>query len=193
MMSKPIDVVDAPKPPAIKRCFDPVVDGQTRLLLLGSLPGDKSLTLQEYYGNRQNRFWHLIGEVIGEELAQMDYPMKLSRLLHHGIGLWDVVASASRSGSLDSQIRDHVGNDIAALAASLPKLEAIGFNGGTAARHGLKQLGVLAEQYRIVALPSSSPAYVLAYEKKLAAWKALAHLGWPQRGMAVSGISKPGP
>src|SRR5476649_1904905 len=83
MMSKPMNMDDVRQPPVRKRCFDPVIDAQTRLLVLGSLPGEKSLTLQEYYGNRQNRFWHLIGEVIGEELVHMDYQIKLSRLLHH--------------------------------------------------------------------------------------------------------------
>ncbi|MGO4379201.1 DNA-deoxyinosine glycosylase [Pseudoduganella sp. RAF53_2] len=158
---------------SLKRCFDPVVNQHTRILLLGSLPSEKSLVLQQYYGNPQNRFWHLVGEVIGVDLVPLDYQTRLSRLLHHGVGLWDVVASARRSGSLDSQIRDQAGNDIAALAASLPKLNAIGFNGGTAARHGLKQLGALAERYRIVVLPSSSPAHTLAYDKKLEAWMGL--------------------
>ena len=158
---------------SLKRCFDPVVNQHTRILLLGSLPSEKSLVLQQYYGNPQNRFWHLVGEVIGVDLVPLDYQTRLSRLLHHGVGLWDVVASARRSGSLDSQIRDQAGNDIAALAASLPKLNAIGFNGGTAARHGLKQLGVLAERYRIVLLPSSSPAHTLSYDKKLEAWMGL--------------------
>jgi len=158
---------------SLKRCFDPVVNQHTRILLLGSLPSEKSLVLHQYYGNPQNRFWHLVGEVIGVDLVRLDYQTRLSQLLHHGVGLWDVVASARRSGSLDSQIRDQAGNDIAALAASLPKLNAIGFNGGTAARHGLKQLGVLAERYRIVLLPSSSPAHTLAYDKKLEAWMGL--------------------
>jgi hypoxanthine-DNA glycosylase len=57
----------------LKRCFDPVVDERTRLLVLGCLPGDKSLALQEYYGNRQNKFWLLMSEVIGVALVPLDY------------------------------------------------------------------------------------------------------------------------
>ncbi len=156
-----------------KRCFDPVVDAQTRLLVLGSLPGQQSLVKQEYYGNKQNRFWMLMSAVIGLDLVPLDYPSRLAALLAHGVGLWDVVAEAQRDGSLDSQIRAHTGNDLLALLAQLPHLETIAFNGGTAARLGVKALGDQAARYRIVALPSSSPAYTLAYADKLAAWRTL--------------------
>jgi hypoxanthine-DNA glycosylase len=156
-----------------KRCFDPVVDGHTRLLVLGSLPGEKSLASQEYYANKQNRFWLLMSEVIGVNLVPLDYAARLRGLLAHGVGLWDVVAEAQREGSLDSDIRGHVGNDLLALTASLPQLQVIGFNGGTAARLGMKALGDAAPRYRIVNLPSSSPAYTLGLELKLAAWRTL--------------------
>ena len=79
-----------------KRCFDPVVDDHTRLLVLGSLPGDKSLAVQEYYGNRQNKFWELVGQVINIDLRAMAYEARLATLREHGIGLWDVVAEAHR-------------------------------------------------------------------------------------------------
>ena len=158
---------------SLKRSFPPVVDEQVRLLVLGSLPGERSLAQAQYYAHPQNRFWMLMGAVIGVELTALDYAQRLQQLLAHHVGLWDVVASARRSGSLDSQIRDHTGNDIAGLVQSLPQLQAIAFNGGTAARHGLKQLGALADRYSIVLLPSSSPAYTLPLERKLEAWRAL--------------------
>lgn len=158
---------------ARKRCFDPVVDAQTRLLVLGSLPGEKSLALQEYYGHRQNRFWHLMSEVLGTDLVLLDYASRLATLLEHRVGLWDVVAEAHRVGSLDSQIRNHNDNDLLALLAGLPDLTTIAFNGGTAARLGLKVLGSHAERYRIVELPSSSPAYTLPYAEKLQRWRGL--------------------
>jgi hypoxanthine-DNA glycosylase len=156
-----------------KRSFAPVVDANTRLLVLGSLPGDISLAQGQYYANPQNRFWILIGQVLGEDLAKMDYPTRLATLLRRRVGLWDVVAEAQRSGSLDGSIRCHAGNDLVALAETLPELVAIAFNGGTAARIGLKQLGRHAERYRILKLPSSSPAYTLPLAEKLAAWQAL--------------------
>ncbi len=156
-----------------KRCFDPVVDERTRLLVLGSLPGERSLALQEYYGNRQNKFWQLMSAVTGAELVPLDYPARLSTLLAHGIGLWDVVAEAHRHGSLDSNIRNRDDNDLLGLLARYPAIRAIAFNGGTAAKLGRKALGAHAAGYGIVELPSSSPAYTKPYAEKLAQWSQL--------------------
>jgi len=156
-----------------KRCFEPVVDRRTRLLILGSLPSEQSLLKGEYYGNKQNKFWELVGAVIAADLRALPYAARLDSLRAHGVGLWDVVAEAKREGSLDSQIRDRLSNDLAGLVAGLPSLETIAFNGGTAARHGVKALGQEAQRYRIVPLPSSSPAYTLAYAEKLKAWRSL--------------------
>ena len=158
---------------ARKRCFDPVVDANTRLLILGSLPGEKSLAHSQYYAHPQNRFWMLLGAVLGAELTGLPYEARLTTLLAHGLGLWDVVAQAQRTGSLDSNIRARDDNDLVALAASLPQLQTIAFNGGTAAKLGIKVLGEHAQRYRIVSLPSSSPAYTLAYGAKLLQWKTL--------------------
>lgn len=156
-----------------KCCFPPVVDPDVRILLLGSLPGEASLAQGQYYAHRQNRFWALMGGIIGEDLPGMAYEDRLHVLLKHHFGLWDVVARARRAGSLDSNIRDLSGNDLAGLVQSLPQLETIAFNGATAARIGLKQLGGLADRYRIIRLPSSSPAFTQSFADKLAAWRVL--------------------
>ncbi len=172
-MTKLLNVADVPEQPVRKRCFDPVVDAQTRLLVLGSLPGEKSLALQEYYGNRQNRFWFLMSEVTGVDLVRLDYASRLAALQQQRVGLWDVVAEAHRAGSLDSRIRDRNDNDLLALLASLPNLTTIAFNGGTAGRLGLKVLGQHAARYRVLQLPSSSPAYTLPYAEKSRQWQVL--------------------
>lgn len=160
-----------------KRCFDPVVDDRTRLLLLGSLPGAKSLALQEYYGNRQNKFWELIGAVIGVDLRSLPYEARLETLLDHGIGLWDVIAEAERKGSLDSNIRHESHNALEDLVHALPSLRAVAFNGGTAARIGSKRLESLRDRVALIDLPSSSPANTVAFSIKLQAWMTLAWLG----------------
>lgn len=156
-----------------KRSFAPVVDEHTRILILGSLPGEASLAQGQYYANRQNRFWTLLGQVTGEDLPNMEYDAKLQALLRHHIGLWDVVAEAHRKGSLDSNIREHLSNDLIGLIQDLPNMVVIAFNGGTAAKIGLKQLGQQAERYHIVKLPSSSPAHTLSFPEKLSAWMHL--------------------
>lgn len=157
-----------------KRSFAPVVDARTRVLVLGSLPGEASLAQAQYYAHRQNRFWHLIGDVIGEPLPAMEYEARLRALLAHRVGLWDVIAQAKREGSLDSRIRDHAANDLATLVATLPDLAAVAFNGGTAAKIGMQALAESPMRLDFVKLPSSSPAYAaVPYAEKLRAWEAL--------------------
>lgn len=157
----------------LKRCFPPVVDANTRVLILGSLPGEVSLAQSQYYANRQNHFWRLVGDILGEDLVHMDYAPRLQTLLAHRVGLWDVVAEAKREGSLDSQIRGHAGNDLVGLIESLPKLAVIAFNGGTAERIGLKALSQHGYHHHVVRLPSSSPAHTVPYLEKLHAWREL--------------------
>lgn len=156
-----------------KHSFPPVIDARTRLLVLGSLPGERSLAEQRYYAHPQNQFWRLISPAAGLDLAALAYPDRLAALLQAHIGLWDVVASARRAGSTDAALRDVEGHDIAALAATLPDLRAIAFNGGTAFRTGARQLGDAADRYTIIALPSSSPLHTIGFEKKLPQWEAL--------------------
>lgn len=153
-----------------KRSFAHVTDASTRILILGSLPGEASLAQSQYYAHPQNAFWKLMSEVVGEDLRAMTYDTRLQALLSHHVGLWDVVAEAQRKGSLDSNIIDHSGNDLTGLLDSLPQLTTIAFNGGTAARLGLKALKERAEKYQILLLPSSSPAHTMAYASKLTQW-----------------------
>ena len=157
-----------------KHSFPPVVDARVRLLVLGSLPGERSLAERRYYAHPQNQFWRLVSPAAGVDLPALPYEQRLDALLAAHIGLWDVVASATRPGSTDAAMRDIEGHDVAALAATLPDLRAIAFNGGTALRHGVRQLGDAAAHYAIVALPSSSPLHTIGFEAKLPAWQALA-------------------
>jgi len=155
-----------------KRCFPPVVNDTTRLLILGSLPGDASLAVARYYAHPRNQFWRLLEMVLGIALVDCDYDERLQRLLARGVGLWDVVGQAARRGSLDTALRDIAYNDLAELVGRLPALQAVAFNGQTAAR-GQRQL--LGWHGDLVVLPSSSPAHTMAFETKLSEWRALAH------------------
>jgi hypoxanthine-DNA glycosylase len=160
----------------LKRSFEPIVDQHTRLLVCGSLPGDRSLAAQRYYANPQNQFWRLLSAAAGAELQGLDYEQRLAALKAAGIGLWDVVAQAERPGSTDAAIRDHLANDLAALVSTLPNLRAIAFNGGTAHRLGVRQLGPLADRLAIIGLPSSSPLHTIGLAAKQPAWAALSEV-----------------
>lgn len=155
-------------------CFPPVTRADTRLLVLGSLPGAISLAQRRYYAHPQNQFWKLIGAVIGRDLVPLAYETRLEALLDAKVGLWDTVAAATRLGSLDAAIRLHEASDLAALVATLPDLRAIAFNGAKAANIGRRQLGP-APGLALIDLPSSSPAHAsVPFEKKREAWLALA-------------------
>ncbi len=146
---------DAP----LKRGFAPVADARTRLLICGNLPGDASLVAGRYYAHPRNRFWHLLGAAADmPELPALPYDDRLRALLSRGIGLWDVAASGSRRGSLDTALRNVEPTDLAGLAATLPALRAIAFNGSAAARIG-RRLMAGDGRVALVDLPSSSPAY----------------------------------
>lgn len=156
-----------------KSAFPPVASPQTRVLILGSLPGEASLAAQRYYAHPQNQFWRLAGAVAGrDDLPSLDYEARLSALLESGIGLWDTIASATREGSLDAAIREVQHAGLAELVATLPQLRAVGFNGGTSSRIGRRRLE--GASLALVDLPSSSPAYAaMTFDDKRKRWLAL--------------------
>jgi hypoxanthine-DNA glycosylase len=158
------------------RHFAPVAGPGTRVLILGSLPGMASLAAAQYYAHPRNGFWRLVGGVIGVDLVALPYPDRLTALGAAGIGLWDVVGSAERQGSLDQAIRDPELADLAWLVTTLPDLRAIAFNGATAARLGRPRLaGIWPEGGGpdLLALPSSSPAHTIPFAEKARRWAAI--------------------
>lgn len=159
-------------------CFPPVAGPDARLLILGSLPGERSLELAQYYGHPRNHFWHLVGGLIGIDLPALPYTARLSHLTAHGIALWDVVAQAIRPGSLDQHLRAVQSNDLGQFVATLPRLRAIAFNGATASRIGRRRLKDMADDrvnpdLALIDLPSTSPANTMALARKAQAWGQL--------------------
>ncbi|WP_136418520.1 MULTISPECIES: DNA-deoxyinosine glycosylase [Oxalobacteraceae] len=148
--------------------FPPVLDRSTRILILGSFPGEASLAAQQYYAHPRNQFWRLLSAVLGEELVSLPYPQRLQRLLAHRIGLWDVIAACEREGSLDTAIRRAQANDFVMLKQQCPALERVCFNGKTSGRY---EVQFAAAGFETRLLPSSSPANAqLSFEQKLALW-----------------------
>ncbi|MGN6692460.1 MAG: DNA-deoxyinosine glycosylase [Sphingopyxis sp.] len=149
--------------------FAPHIPPDTRLLILGSLPGARSLAERQYYAHPTNQFWRLLSEVIGEQLAAMSYEDRLAALRTAKVGLWDVIRSAERHGSSDSQIREADPHDLATLVSGLPDLRMVAFNGSKAATIGRKQMPPLGG-VTVVDLPSSSAAHTIGFAAKLASW-----------------------
>ena len=156
----------------VKTGLPPIARPDARLFILGSLPGDASLAAQRYYAHPRNQFWRLVGSVLGEDLHTLSYEDRLLRLAEHRIGLWDVIGSAERQGSLDQSIRNANHNRIERLLHDNPALEAIAFNGGKSAAIGRKLIG--EANLILIDLPSSSPAHTLPLTEKVEAWARLA-------------------
>lgn len=154
-----------------KQSFPPLIAQNSEILILGTLPGEDSLKFRQYYGHKRNAFWRIIGDLIDENLADLDYAEKCTTLLKSGFALWDTLQAAKREGSLDSNIREPCYNDIPALLRDHPYLHTIGFNGKQARKFFKIHENHLPREIRLCDLPSTSPAYTLAYEQKLLTWR----------------------
>lgn len=156
--------------------FGPVSNSQATLLILGSMPGARSLADAEYYAHPQNSFWRLMGEILGFEIT-LPYSKRLRALTGAGIALWDVVHSCQREGSLDSSILPGSiqTNDFGSFFQSHPNIRRVACNGAVAyrlfCRHVLRDVSL--PECEILRLPSTSPAFTLSYAAKLAAWKTV--------------------
>ena len=158
---------------SVKAGLPPIARSNARLFVLGSLPGDASLVARQYYAHPTNQFWRLLGSAIGEELAQLTYDVRLERLAKRRVGLWDVIGSAIRPGSLDQAIRAAEHNEVAYLLRNYPDLRAIAFNGATAARAGRRLIGDPPPHVTLIDLPSSSAANTKAFAQKASEWAGL--------------------
>jgi len=150
--------------------FPPVVGKSPRIMILGSMPGVESLNKQQYYGYPRNQFWAILMTLLKREIFN-NYEDKKRTLMNNHIALWDVVHSCRRNGSLDSNLKDVKTNDFNYLFEKYFTLKAVFCNGQTAYK--------LFKQYNddinlpIIALPSTSPAYTLSFDKKLAQWRRI--------------------
>ena len=152
----------------IEHTFEPVYDGGSRILILGSLPSVKSRENNFYYGHPQNRFWRVLWEIFGEsDIGRSTqtgvYPVdtfsieEKKKFLHsHHIALWDVIAKCDIAGSSDSSIKNVVPNDISVILGNAP-IHNIYTNGGKAHELYMRYCYPLTQR-EAVKLPSTSPA-----------------------------------
>ena len=158
--------------------FPPIADDRARVLVLGSLPGRRSLEAREYYAQPQNAFWRIMGRLFGAE-PSLPYEQRLERLRAARVAVWDVLAAGEREGSLDSSIvpASVVVNDFGSFFARHQDIDLVCFNGRTAAelyrRRVVPELKPEQAALAIRLLPSTSAAHAsLRFEQKLARWSA---------------------
>jgi len=155
--------------------FTAVAEESARLLILGSMPGRKSLDEQQYYAHPRNAFWPIMGDLFGFD-ARLPYVERLELLKRNHVALWDVAQHCIRPGSLDAAIRDATANNFGAFLCSHPQIRAIFFNGRKAEELFRKLvLPGLADKHRGIerhTLPSTSPAHAgMRFAGKLDAWR----------------------
>lgn len=151
--------------------FPPIIDHESKILILGSVPGIKSLEKQEYYGHPQNKFWKIIFELFEAGFTE-NYNEKIEILKKNKISVWDVIDTCERKGSLDSEIRNEESNDIKNLLQTHPNIRAIFCNGGKSFKN-LKKILDKNSEIPVYLLPSTSPLHTISFEKKLEDWKII--------------------
>ncbi|AKB53304.1 DNA-deoxyinosine glycosylase [Methanosarcina sp. A14] len=152
-----------------KQGFPPVIDVNTEILILGSLPSDVSIRKHQYYGHPGNDFWRLLGSIIREDLQNMNYQNRLETLKRNKIGLWDVFKAGKREGSEDTKIKDEEINQFSMLKDMTPNLKLVLFNGKKSGEYEpiLRVMG-----YETKVLPSSSGANRRSLQSRKSKWEA---------------------
>lgn len=157
----------------IKSSFEPIVDNNSQILILGSLPSDKSIEKYEYYGNKTNQFWNIISTCFDNmKIDFKNYNEKIEYLRKHHIALWDIYACASRKGSMDSNIKNPTFNDIQNLLKHYPNIIKIVTNGRTSQKGFEKYLKLNKFNFKYSYAPSSSSLNAsLNFNDKVLIWK----------------------
>lgn len=153
--------------------FPPVARSDARVLILGSLPGRRSIAEQQYYAHPRNAFWPIMKELYG---IQGNYQDRIRQLVGNRIALWDVLQSSIRPGSLDASIALDSArvNDFNTFFREHVDVHVIAFNGKKAEQMFRKFVdpGSTDSGIRQFGLPSTSPAYAaMPFSGKLAQWR----------------------
>ena len=153
------------------KSFKPVINVNSKILILGSIPGVESLAKQQYYANKRNHFWRIMFSLFDVPISE-EYERRIELLQSKNIALWDVIEYCYREGSLDSNIKKESTNDFSMLFKSYPNIRYVIFNGTKAYESFEKNVGF--ENYKeitFIKLPSTSPAHTIPFETKMNEWQ----------------------
>jgi len=179
--------------------FPPVVGSNPAVLILGSMPGVRSLAEEQYYAHPRNRFWPVLHELIQVD-PEASYRERVECMTASGVALWDVLKHCRREGSLDSSIvkTSEDANDVAGFLDRHPSIRAVALNGRKAAEVFRRRISVLASAERgkgpvVLDLPSTSPANArLKLPALVREWEAIKPFLPDHRFLDRSPESKPG-
>ncbi len=172
--------------------FVPIARSNASILILGSLPSERSLQAGQYYAHPQNAFWRIMRDLTGAEGA---YEQRCTTLVDHGIALWDVLRQSVRPGSMDADIDLDTAecNDFEGFLAAHRHIALICFNGKKAAQL-FRRFAVVDKAHqpgRFETLPSTSPAYAsMTYNDKLAKWRGAIGRSSDEKNNKLQGVRK---
>ncbi|MET0759872.1 MAG: DNA-deoxyinosine glycosylase [Flavobacterium sp.] len=149
--------------------FPPIINSETEIFILGTMPGATSLAKQEYYGYNHNHFWRIMYTLFDNLPVSEVFEEKVKILQSNKIGLWDVLQNCERKGSLDIHIKNHILNDFESLFKEFPCIKKIVFNGKESHKYFLKKFGQI-QGITYYVMPSTSPANTMSFENKLKIW-----------------------
>lgn len=156
----------------MKAAFPPIVDSNSKILILGSMPGERSLELQQYYGHPGNQFWKILFMLFNQPFST-DYHVRKLLLKKHHIALWDVLSHCERIGSSDSNIKNEIPNDFDTFYKAYPQIKHVFFDSKNVQKFYHKHIGErLGITYH--SLPSTSGLYASkSFTEKLEEWKII--------------------
>jgi len=160
---------------SFSKSFKPIIDKNSKILILGSMPGRESLEKNQYYAYKRNHFWKIIFDIFNVKLSENEeYINKKALLIKKNIALWDVIESCFREGSLDSNIKKASENDFENFFKMYPNIKHIFFNGNKSHDVFKTKVGFKFDNIGFHQLPSTSPAFAkIKYDEKLLKWKII--------------------
>ena len=156
----------------MKTAFEPIADKNSLILLLGTMPGEKSLQLQQYYGHKRNHFWKIIYAIFGQSVVE-NYDERVNFLRKNQIALWDVLSHCEREGSADSKIKKEIPNDFHSFFKNHSNIKTVFFASQKAEQFYTKFVGKDSVRNYYL-LPSPSPANTWkTFDEKVDEWKKI--------------------
>jgi hypoxanthine-DNA glycosylase len=156
-----------------KKALSPLVENSSKILILGTMPGEQSIAKQQYYGNPGNQFWKILFSIFNEDFS-LSYEDRKALVRKHKIALWNVLSSCLRQGSSDAKITDEKANDLGSFLKQYPNIKHIFFESKTAFRY-FEKYNIPLKNITYMTLPSTSGLNAgLSKDAKTESWKIVA-------------------
>ncbi len=166
-MKKQVQVVSQNR--VIVESFPPLVDENSEIIILGTIPGKESLLKNEYYASSRNSFWKIMSYLYNNKEELQNYGKKKECLKKHHIALWDVLSRCERDTSSDTNIVNEELNDMEVLLKEYTNIRRVICNGKQSFSYIKKAIENLNIDIEVAESTSSANTKML--EVKIENWK----------------------